>query len=204
MLIVGLTGGIGSGKTTVSNVFAAMDVPIIDTDLISRDIVGPQQPALQIIRDEFGDTVITGNGHLDRKALKEIIFSKPEKRKQLEDILHPLIKNEVKRKIQLLETGPKLPYCIIVVPLLIESGWTDLVDRVLVVDVAEETQIQRAGQRDNLTHTQLTAILNSQTDRHTRLEVADDVIDNSGNLTALKHQVTRLHLDYQSLGVKLT
>jgi len=204
MLIVGLTGGIGSGKTTVSNLFAASHVPIIDTDIISRHIVGPHQPALLTIRREFGDSVFEDDGRLDRKTLQKIIFSEPDKRKKLEKILHPLIKNEVTQKIQLLESKPNIPYCIVVVPLLIESGWIDLFDRILVVDVDEETQIERAGQRDNLTPNQLTAIIDSQTKRHNRLEVADDVIDNSGNLTTLNNKVTKCHLEYQLLGASST
>jgi len=199
MLIVGLTGGIGSGKTTVSNLFRALGVPIIDTDVISREIVAPHQPALQKIRHNFGNDVFMDDGKLDRKALRQIIFTQPEKREKLEEILHPLIKNEVTQKILQYEAEQNVLYCIVVVPLLIESGWTDLVNRVLVVDTTEEIQIQRATPRDGVSSSQLSAILDSQTKRRTRLEVADDVIDNSGNLTELEIQVKALHLDYQTL-----
>jgi dephospho-CoA kinase len=200
MLIVGLTGGIGSGKTTVSNLFSALGVPIIDTDVISREIVAPHQPALEKIRHAFGDDVFTNAGDLDRRALRQIIFTQPEKRRKLEEILHPLIKNEVMRKIQHYEAEENSLYCIVVVPLLIESGWTDLVNRVLVVDVTEKTQIQRATPRDGVSSEQLSAILDNQAKRRTRLEVADDVIDNSGNLAELENQVNQLHLEYQALG----
>ncbi len=200
MLVVGLTGGIGSGKTTVSNMFATLGVPVIDTDLISREIVEPHQPALQKICHEFGAEMLTDDGHLNREALRNLVFSQPEKRNKLETILHPRIKNEVKRRIQQMEANPTTPYCIVVIPLLVESGWGDLVNRVLVVDATEETQIQRTTQRDGLSSTQLKAILSSQVKRRTRLEVSDDVIDNSGNLAVLENQVAQLHKKYHALG----
>ena len=195
MLIIGLTGGIGSGKTTVSDCFAALGVPVIDSDKIAREVVQPGQPALRQIVQLFGKAILTNNGELDRRQLRSIVFTDPGKRQQLEAILHPVIKQTIHQQISQLHCD----YCIIVVPLLLESGWQDFVERILVVDVPQEIQIERTIERDNSNRELLTAILASQVTRQNRLEAADDVIDNTGNIDAIKSQVAQLHRKYTAL-----
>lgn len=187
-----LTGGIASGKTAVSDHFARLGVPVIDTDRIARDIVEPGQPALQSIADSFGPGILDGDGALDRREMRNLIFFDPVLKSRLENILHPLISKEVLRQLGR-QTGP---YCILVIPLFAESSSYTWVDRVLVVDVPEEVQIERVMARDLIGREQAEAILQAQTSRQGRLELADDVLDNSGSFSDLKKQVEKLHRFY--------
>ncbi len=195
IFVVVLTGGIASGKTAVSDRFARLGVPVVDTDVIAREVVQPGQPALAEVVAAFGQTILNPNGELDRRALRQLIFRKPAKRQQLESILHPAIGTAALEQIKALEA----PYCILVVPLLHESGRFSQAHRVLVVDVAEDVQLQRVMQRDQIDREQAEAILRAQISRAERLRLADDVIDNSGELSQLDARVAALHRKYTEL-----
>lgn len=192
VLRVGLTGGVGSGKTTVSDLFAGKGVPIIDTDVIARELVEPGTPALAEIAGRFGRAVMTADGRLDRAALRRIVFADSHARRDLEGILHPRIRKETAKRVQQLQA----PYCIIVIPLLVESGMLDAVDRILVVDVDPEIQVRRTAARDGISEEQAKAIKASQATREERLAVAHDILDNSGDPAALEPEVERLHRQY--------
>lgn len=195
MFTVVLTGGIASGKTTVSDLFAELGVPIIDTDRIARELVEPGQPALKAIVDAFGPECLAGEGQLDRKAMRSIIFSDPEAKARLEGILHPLIRAEVQRRVAELKSD----YCIVVIPLFAGQGFYGRVHRVLVVDVDENTQISRVMQRDRVSREAAEAILANQIGRRERLALADDVIVNEAGFAELAAEVRRLHSLYVSL-----
>jgi len=195
MLVVALTGGIGSGKSTVADRFADLGVPVIDADRISHELTAPNGIALEAIFHAFGPAVRKPDGGLDRAALREIVFSDPAARRRLEDILHPLIRGRMLERLSSIEA----PYAVLVIPLLFETGQADLADRVLVVDLPEEDQISRTQQRDGLDGEEIRRILSSQVTRSQRLERAEDVIDNSGALSALTQQVVRLHRRYLAL-----
>lgn len=194
-LRIGLTGGIASGKTTVAKLFADLGARIIDTDVIAREVVEPGQPALAAIRAEFGPSVIDDSGALDRPAMRELVFSDEDRRRTLEGILHPLIRDEAMRQS---ETAGG-PYQVIVVPLLAASPLQDFVDRILVVDCDEETQLRRLLARDTETEAQARRILEAQSSRLERLAIANDVIHNDGDLSATREQVRQLHEIYLSL-----
>jgi dephospho-CoA kinase len=195
VLRVGLTGGIASGKTTVANLFAARGVPVIDTDEISRAVVAPGQPALKAIARQFGSEILDADGGLDRRRARELIFSDPARRRQLESILHPIILSELKR----LSTHAGGPYQILVIPLLVEGGLESDVDRVLVVDASPERQVDRLLQRDAENPQRAQAMIAAQAQRQARLAKADDVITNDGTLAELESQVERLHQRYLGL-----
>ncbi len=195
MLIIGLTGGIGSGKSAVSKLFAELGVPIIDADIVSRQLVEPGQPALQQICLAFSDEVLSANGALDRSKLRSIVFSKPDKRAQLEAILHPLIQQEMLHQASLLNS----PYCIFAIPLLLEAGQTGLVDRILVIDAPEELRRQRIKQRDQLDDNQIDEIFTTQLQRQARLAQADDIIHNDSDLNQLRAQVIDLNRRYTEI-----
>jgi len=195
MLRIGLTGGIGSGKSSVAALFADLGVPIIDMDVLAREVVMPGQPALQEIKKIFGVQICNDDGELNRRELRDIIFADPDKRKQLEDIVHPRIRERAKNLIDEMDT----PYCIIVIPLLFETGRQDTIDRILVVDTSIENQLQRTMQRDNISEDYVQNIIATQVDRQTRLDQADDVINNTGDIIRLKDQVNRLHQRYLEL-----
>lgn len=196
MLIIGLTGGIGSGKTTVARLFAALGVPIIDTDEIARQLTQPKQPLLISIQNQFGQDVFNTDGTLNRTALANHIFNDEKARQQLEAILHPAIWQAVDQQIQTLDSA----YCLLVVPLLFETRQTSRVDRILVIDTTEELQISRTRQRDQRSEEDISAILKSQVDRQTRLSAADDIIDNTDNSQIpLTIQVNSLHNKYLRL-----
>ena len=194
MFTVVMTGGIASGKTSASDLFASHGVPILDTDLAARAVVEPGQPALDEIKARFGSDVITASGELNRAALREIIFGHPEKRRELETILHPKIRAHINQQKDQLDA----PYCIIVVPLFLESGRGYETDRLLVIDVPIEVQRERLAQRDSTTPEQIEQILNSQATRDERLSAADDVIDNTASPDALAARVAELHQQYLS------
>lgn len=195
MLVIGLTGGIGSGKSTVAEMFESLGVPIIDMDRIARQIVEPGQPALTQIKHAFGEKIVAASGQLNRQQLSKIIFDSAERRHQLEAILHPLIRQETARQLAEL----KSPYCIVVIPLLLESEQRSLVDRVLVVDVPESLQITRTMQRDGISAAQVRKILAAQVGRDSRLNAADDVIDNSAAMEDIRHRVDELDQQYRAL-----
>ena len=198
MLVIGLTGGIGCGKSAVSERFEALGVPVIDADLVAREVVEPGQPALREIEGLFGESVITPEGTLDRARLRAIVFAEPEARRKLESLLHPLIRTRMRQRLRTLDCR----YAILSIPLLLETDqWRD-VDRVLVVDCNESTQIARVTQRDGVSVAQANAILAAQTPREQRLAKADDVIDNSGTLADLQPQVEALHEKYEVLGAR--
>ena len=194
MLKVGLTGGIGSGKSAASAHFSKLGAEVIDTDLLSRELVEPGQPALAEIVDAFGERMLDGDGRLDRSRLRERIFADPAARRTLEEILHPRIREAMLARAQ----RSSAPYVIFVIPLLFETGQQALVDRVLLVDVPEALQRARVGTRDGLDDARIERILQAQTDRETRLRGADDVICNDGTLDELRAAVERLHVKYMN------
>ena len=191
--IVGLTGGIGSGKTTVADLFAKLGVDIIDADLIARDVVAVGSPALESIAKHFGDDYIQADGTLNRALLRKTIFSNKADKHWLNELLHPLIRQQTIKALK----SASSQYCLLVAPLLIENKLTTLVDRVLGVDVSEAIQINRTTKRDKNSNAQVQAIIASQIDRAGRLQHADDVIENNEPLSdALKNTVLKLHQSY--------
>jgi dephospho-CoA kinase len=193
--VVTLTGGIASGKTAVSDRFARLGVPVVDTDVIARELVQAGQPLLEKIVGVFGPQVLNQEGQLDRKRMRELIFTDPGRKQRLEAILHPAIRERVQEQLRALHSE----YCLLVVPLLAESGSGRWGDRVLVVDVDEETQLARVTARDQIGRKQALAILNSQATRQQRLALADDVIHNYGSLAELDRAVHALHDQYLEL-----
>ena len=194
---VALTGGIASGKTTVANLFAAHGVPLIDTDVIAREVVEPGQPALELVAAAFGPEVLGPDGRLDRRQLRERIFQDPSARRTLESILHPAIRAEM--ELQSRAAANTAPYQVLVIPLLAEGGRRDHVDRVLVVDAPEDVQVARLVARDHVTEAQARAALHAQIGRADRLALADDVIVNTGAPHDLEVQVELLHQRYLEL-----
>lgn len=196
MFRVGLTGGIASGKSTVARLFAALGVPVIDTDDIARDVVAPGSALLAQIRAEFGEAVMAPDGSLDRRALRARVFGATDAataaRRRLEALTHPAIRAEMEAR----SARAGGPYQILAIPLLVEGGSRSHVDRVLVVDADEATQVRRLQARDGSTLAEARALLAAQADRATRLAAADDVIRNEGDLAALAAQVERLHGAY--------
>lgn len=192
-LIIGLTGGIGSGKSAVTNRFAALGASIVDTDEIAHSLTIPGGLAIERIRDTFGDDVITPDGALDRHAMRERVFKDPDVRRRLEAILHPMIR-QVSDARCLAAPGP---YVVLAVPLLVESAsYHERVDRVCVVDCPVELQVERVRLRSGLDESQIRAIIATQASRDARRAIADDVIDNAGSLEALHAQVDHLHAQY--------
>ena len=193
MYVVAITGGIGSGKTTVANQFAALGIEVVDADLIAREVVGPGTPALTAIASHFGPGILDEQGRLDRRALRERIFSDQAAKSWLNALLHPIIRSEMLRQCAAVSS----PYCLLVVPLLVENRLTELADRVLVIDVDEATQIERTCRRDGVNREQAQAILASQASRSERLAMADDVLDNqSGTTETIRERILALHETY--------
>jgi dephospho-CoA kinase len=194
--LVGLTGGIGSGKSTVADMFAAHGVTLVDTDAIAHALTAPGGAAIPPIREAFGSEVISEDGALDRAAMRAIVFADAGARKRLEGILHPMIGH----CCDLLIESASGPYTIVVVPLLVESGrWRDRIDRLLVVDCPVETQIARVMARNRFEREQVEAIMATQASRDARLAAADDIIDNGGDADAIAPQVEALHERYLAL-----
>jgi len=194
-LRIGLTGGIASGKTTVANFFADLGVPIIDTDVIARDVVAKGAPALAQIRADFGDSVFNEDGVLDRKAMRKLVFSDDSKRRQLEGILHPRIREAAVVQAQAVTD----PYMIIVVPLLVGSPMKAFMDRALVVDCGENVQLRRLLARDTENEEQARRMIAAQASREERLAIADDVLVNDTDLDQTRRQVGALHHRYLEL-----
>lgn len=193
-LRIGLTGGIGSGKSTVARLFGEMGATVIDADELAHRLMSPGGAAVAPILREFGAD-LSIDGGIDRRRLGRIVFEQPLERQRLEAILHPMIRNEMERAAQ---TAPT-PYCLLVIPLLVETGQRELVDRVLVVDADEEAQIVRVRTRDRRADSEIRSILSAQTSRAQRLAAADDVIDNRGDIKELHRQVETLHKRYLAL-----
>jgi dephospho-CoA kinase len=193
--LVGVTGGIGTGKSIVCHLFAELGVPVIEADEIARELTAPRQPALQSIVREFGEEMLDSEGRLRRDKLRSMVFSDLGRRKRLEEILHPLILEEMLRRAKKV----KGPYCLLSIPLLIETGLSGVVDRILVIDAPEPLQVQRVMERDRLTMDEVKAIMQAQTLREKRLKTAHDVIVNDADLTKLAEQVKALHQKYLNL-----
>jgi len=191
--IVGLTGGIGSGKTTVANIFITLGIEVIDADIIAREVVQPNSEALKAIAKHFGNEYINSNGELNRALLRTRIFQNVNDKEWLNALLHPLINRQIKTKITLAKSF----YCILVAPLLIENKLVNLVDRVLVIDVSEDTQLLRTLQRDTSTLSEIKSIIASQISRKERLNSAHDIIENNKlTLLEIRILVTKLHEQY--------
>jgi len=196
MLKIGLTGGIGSGKSTIANLFNRQHaIPIIDADIIAHQLVRPGQPALLAIQKQFGYSIINPDQSLNRSKLKHIIFSDKSKKAQLESILHPLIFQQMQQEFEQQTT----PYSILSIPLLIETQRTDFVDRILLIDCNLETQIRRVQNRDKLSREQILSIIDSQASAQQRRSFADDIIDNSNSPDRLAEQIKKLHNKYLKL-----
>ncbi|MCL7938889.1 dephospho-CoA kinase [Halomonas sp. ATCH28] len=196
-MIIGVTGGIASGKSTVARAFAARGIPWVDADEVAREVVAPGEPALAEIAEHFGREVLAPDGGLDRRALREIVFADAEARRRLERITHPRIRQRLDAHLARLRAqGP--PYVLLVSPLLFESGQDAMVDRCLVIDVPEATQIARTAARDGVDEAQARAIIAAQMSRAQRLARADDVIDNSADEAGLAEQVAELDRRYRA------
>lgn len=196
MLIVGLTGGIGCGKSTVAEIFARLGAALIDTDQIARQLTTCGQPAITVLREQFGEDYFLPDGNLDRARLRRRVFSDAAAKEQLEALLHPLIREEVRSRL----ATARPPYAIIAVPLLLETGaYRDIVHRVLVVDCDEEQQVKRVMARSGLNAEEVRTIMDSQISRAERLRQADDIVDNRSDQSALQLQVEELHRSYLAL-----
>jgi len=198
-LVIGLTGGIGSGKSAVSKCFEKLGIAVVDADVAARVVVEPGTPGLARIAEHFGPGVIGPDGALDRAALRGIVFADEAERRWLESVLHPLIGEEIRRGLR----EATSPYAVLVSPLLLEAGQDALAHRVLVVDVGEDTQVARTMQRDNNSGEQVRAIIAAQIGRAERLARADDVIENSGSLEELEPKVLALHRRYLELAAAM-
>lgn len=187
--VVGITGGIGSGKSAVTNRLADLGIDIIDADIVARDVVAPGEDTLAAIVGHFGSHILQADGTLDRAALRQIVFQEPEQRRWLEGVTHPAIRERMRRQLAIARS----PYAVLVSPLLLESEQRMLVNHVVVVDAPPDVQIARASQRDQNSREQIARIMAAQLPREQRLLGADDVIDNSGTLTVLQQQVDELH-----------
>ncbi len=192
MFTIGLTGGIGSGKTTVSNIFKALGVPVIDSDIIAREVVEPGEPGLEAIIARFGRDTLYQDGTLNRQYLRNLVFDDATARRDLEQILHPLIRKRSQERLD----GLTAPYAILSIPLLVETGQAGTVNRVLVVDCPEQLQIERICSRDAISSDKAKAILAAQCSRSQRLEVADDIIDSSQSIEEVTEAARALHQQY--------
>ena len=192
MLIIGLTGGIGSGKSVASDKFKSLGITIVDADVASRTVVEPGKPALKEIEDHFGSGIITAEGKLDRNKLREIIATDPEERKWLESVLHPKIGEQITKEI----SESTSVYTLFVAPLLLETNSQEMCSRVVVVDVPKDVQIRRTAKRDKVSPNQVEQMVAAQMEREKRLEKADDVLLNSGTIEDLEKQVEELHKKY--------
>ena len=199
-LIIGLTGGIASGKSTVARAFAALGAPWVDADDVAREVVEPGEPALAEIAERFGARVLNDDGTLNRRALREIVFADERERRWLESATHPRIRERLIEHLARFHASGA-PYGLLVSPLLFESGQSEMVDRTLVIDVPEALQIERTAARDDVDADQARAIVAAQMPRHERLARADDVLDNGGSEEAMRRRVGELDRYYRNLGV---
>lgn len=192
-LIIGLTGGIGSGKSSVTEMFVKFGITVIDADIIAHQLTLPGTEALLEISNQLGHQFITSQGELDRKKIAQLIFDHPDKKVVLENILHPRVRETIINELQ--KSGSS-PYAILAIPLLLETNFTELVDRILVIDAPEEIRIQRVVNRDGRSTDDVKAIISHQVDQQTRLKKADDILDNSGTIDELQSLVKQLHDQY--------
>lgn len=191
-LRIGLTGGIGSGKSTAAESFSRLGIPVIDTDVIARALVEPGTAGFDAVVSAFGSGILGADGAIDRAALRRLVFADDARRRQLEEILHPLIREEVRRQVNAAST----PYCIIAIPLLVETGRMYPLERVLVIDAPEDLRRRRAAARPGWSMEDVDRVMRSQVDRETRLATADDVIVNDADQQTLHRAVERLHAHY--------
>jgi len=194
MLRIGLTGGIGSGKTTVANDFSSLGIDIIDADEIVHQISTPGEKSYQAITEKFGQHILNVDGSINRPSLAKHVFNNDVARKELESILHP----EVRKAMKLAVEKSQSPYCILVIPLLVETGFTDLIDRVLVVTADKDKRVEWVKQRSNLSDDQIESIMTAQASNEQRTKIADDIIDNNGSLDSLRNQVEKLDMKYRA------
>jgi len=197
VLRIGLTGGIGSGKSAVARRFIALGVPVIDADVVAREVVAPGEPAYYEIVAQFGRDILAPDGQIDRDRLRTLVFANPDKRRQLEAIVHPRVRADMEQQVEALDA----PYCVLMIPLLLETGLADRVDRVLVIDADDAQRIAWVHERDGLAEDQVRSIMAAQIGRAERLAAADDCICNDGSLQDLERQVDRLHRDYLTQAV---
>ena len=197
-MIIGVTGGIASGKSTVARAFEALGAPWVDADDVAREVVEPGEPALAEISERFGQRVLNEDGTLNRRALREIVFAEPEERRWLESVTHPRIRARLTEHLARLEASGA-PYVLLVSPLLFESGQSEMADRCLVIDVPEALQIERTAARDDVDEAQARAIVAAQMPRAERLARADDVLDNSGSEDAMRRRVAELDRRYRQI-----
>jgi len=195
MLKIGLTGGIGSGKTTASNIFSGLGVPVIDADVIAHQILAVSQSAFAEIVQLFGNVILDKNSHIDRGILRNLVFDNPDKRTALEQIIHPRVRTTIEKET----TSLQVDYCLIVIPLLIESNMQDLVDRILVITANPDIQINRILQRDNTSLEDVQKIINAQIDEKERLSHADDILMNNNDILSLENDIRILHQKYHEL-----
>lgn len=194
MFVVGLTGGIGSGKSTAASILESLGTPIIDADVIARELTESPGSALDAIAENWGSEAILTSGALNRNFLRERVFTTPTELKRLEAILHPLIAAQIQDEIRHLENQPTAPsYCVVVIPLMVEKNLTGIAQRTVVIDVPVELQVERAQQRDGKSRENIEAIIKQQATREQRLAVADFVIDNSSSVARLEEQIKKLH-----------
>lgn len=194
-LVIGLTGGIASGKTAVSRYFERLGVPVIDADVVAREVVEPGQAGLDAVVKEFGAEILDDQSRLDRRKLRSLVFEDSTDRRTLESILHPLIRQHMEAQLEDLNDD----YAVLTIPLLLETGQADMVDRILVVDASESAQVERARKRDGVGEQEVRQIISAQARRADRLAKANDVIENSGTLDELRQSVHRLDEFYRSL-----
>ena len=195
MFVVGLTGGIGSGKSTVAEMFTALEIDLVDADVAAREVVAPGTPALAEIVDRFGPDILMADGSLDRRELRRVIFHQEQEKHWLETLLHPLIRRWLTQQI----SDRRSTYCLLISPLLLETGQAEMVDRILVVDVSVETQISRVLARDGGEERTARAIIEAQIGRSQRLKHADDIIDNELPVQSLRQRVQKLHQQYLTM-----
>ena len=195
MFVVGLTGGIGSGKSTVAEMFAALEIDLVDADVAAREVVAPGTPALAKIVEHFGPDILMADGSLDRRKLRRVIFHQEQEKHWLETLLHPLIRRWLTQQI----SDRRSAYCLLISPLLLETGQAEMVDRILVVDVSVETQISRTLARDGGEERTVRAIIAAQIGRSQRLEHGDDIIDNELPVRSLRQRVEKLHQQYLTM-----
>ncbi|VAW55457.1 Dephospho-CoA kinase [hydrothermal vent metagenome] len=199
MLKIGLTGGIGSGKTAASEIFERLGIDIIDTDVISRQLINHDKPTIKIILNTFGENILTSDKSIDRKKLARIVFSDKDKKQLLENILHPKIRDEVNKQILSLSQSSAPNYIIVVIPLLLETGFNDIIDRVLVVLTDEGRRIDRVLQRDERNLDEIHSIITHQVRDETRIKAADDIITNNRDIKHLQSQVRQLDKKYRQM-----
>jgi len=199
MLKIGLTGGIGSGKTAVSEIFEELGVNVIDTDVISRELINHDQSTLKAVLNTFGDSILNSENSIDRKKLANIVFTDKDKKQLLEDILHPKIRDEVNKQIHSLGQSTSPDYIIVVIPLLLETGFNDVTDRILVVLADEDRRINRVLQRDERNLDEIRSIITHQVHDDKRLKAADDIIENNSDINHLQSQIHLLDQKYRQM-----